>query len=216
MRRILVALCLLAAAFTVGMPIPADALPKCKSPTLKDAKGDATDAVVLEGPVLPNEPDLDVLTGSIVYDAKKKALTFKIGVASVSGTPLLAQGEVFRFYFTYNAVEYHVRVTTFDLTGDPTLYELWRTGAGPTGGNEFLGDLKGSVSSGSKTISIPVSLATFNKLAKPTKKVAVGGKFTSIQILGQRNAEILTLSADTAAASCDYVVEAPKTTKKKK
>jgi hypothetical protein len=216
MRRILLALCLIAAALTALPSTPASAAsPKCKkAPQIKDTKGDATDFVVLIG-ALPNEPQLDVLSGTILYDAKKKALTFKIGLAAVSSSPpLLAQGEVFRFYFEYLTVQYHVRVTTYDLTGDPTLYELYRTGAGPTGGNEFLGDLKGSVSTGAKTISVPVSLATFNKLAKPSKKLAVGGKFETLQILGQRNAELLTLSADTADGSCAFVLEAPKKKKK--
>jgi serine protease AprX len=185
-----------------NLPAPDAPAPLCTttSPQVTDPEGDA-DQVVLVSTPLPSSPSLDVREARMSWDGEARELTFTIAVTDLSaGPPTGAIGEYFRFYVSRNS--------------DPQTYIVANRRPDAAGGNRFSLNqfdsgattaLTGAFDEQSSTVTVVLPADQYG-LVVPGQSLGEGDTFTVGQVLGQRDAVRLTLTADTAAGSCPFAL----------
>ena len=170
-----------------------------------DPAGDATQFVV-DTP-LPNAPALDIVKGSVTFDAAKKALVFHTKVADLTQDPPAgATGEFVEFSFayagqTFSAVAEH----DLTLTADDFHVEQLKTTRTQIGGT-----LTGAFDKKASEVRVvvPASFFAANKVGPVVK---AGSKLTGLTITTRRDeASRVIPNADTAGSlGCPFVVGSP-------
>lgn len=182
----------------LGVAAPAESAPACTPSSFQvvDPEGDATQVVLVDTP-LPTQPSLDVQKAFLTYDDVAQTLTFTIGVTDLAaGPPAGSVGEFFRFYVT--------------RSGDP---EVFVTANRNSTGERFslrqqggvTAPLTGTFDVASDEVRVTMPLAAYGTVLAG-RTIAVGDTIGVGQVLGQRDGNGATLTADTAAGSCPFVV----------
>ena len=181
-----------------GTPTPTPvALPACSGfPQVTDASGDATQIVVDNGGVAPNQPDLDITSAGVTWDGS--ALTGAIKVADLTAGQTHA--EHFRFRTVIDGTEYELSATR---SVDGSVAFAWGT-IGTTG-TTSLGALTGTFDDATSTVTIVLPATVFHA-SVPGSTLAAGSAVSGFDILGQRDTEALTLTADEATNATDCAV----------
>ncbi|HEY3176926.1 MAG TPA: Ig-like domain-containing protein [Candidatus Polarisedimenticolia bacterium] len=178
---------------------PDDQVPECgnQTPQVTDPEGDATGFVVVGATPLPSEPALDVTRGFLTWDPAAEAVTFHIEVSDLSDTPPLGSvGEFFRFFFTYAGANYQVTAAR-----DP----LGQSRDMRTGDNTGLAEgLAGTFDPATDEITVVLTADQFAAAVPAAPRFVEGAVIDSFQILGQRSAVAVVLTAETATGSCSY------------
>jgi hypothetical protein len=170
-----------------------------------DPAGDATQLVV-DTP-LPNAPALDILKGSVTFDAAKKALVFHTKLADLTQDPPAGgTGEFVEFSFAYGGQTFSA-VAEHDLTQTADDFHIeqlktTRTQIGSPVTGAF--DKKAS----EVRVVVPAGFFAANKVGPMVK---AGSKFTGLAITTRRDvASHLVPNADTAGSlGCAFVVGTP-------
>lgn len=176
-------------------------------PIITDPAGDATDFVLATGaPSAASEPSLDILSGDIAVTAD--TLTTTVTVDDLKAEPPPGgTGRVFRFYFSYAALEFSTRATSaIDGTATFRLYDPSNTGVPCTG-------CTGSFDVAADTVSVSVPMTVLNGAiaALSAPPIGAGAELSGLEILAQRSVSApaaggATPTADTATTATKYVV----------
>ena len=170
---------------------------------ITDPSGDATGAVLVASTPMPSQADLDVtkawISSTPATSTDPESLTFHIHVTDLGTTG----GEYFRFYFSYGTTQY-LTIMSRDQTGAKA-YSLNQNG---TTGASSLKAITGAFNTATNEVTATFSLNDFNSTAKPTTPLADGASLGGLQVLGQRDAGVLTATSDTATGTCPYIVGA--------
>lgn len=171
------------------------------SPQVVDQEGDAT-GVLVEGPLTPNEPSLDVLQGFATWDSATTSLTFTIEVDDLGPLPPPgATGHLFRYYFRYfpNETDYQLQLRREGATASFSLRLADNT--------VVMAGLQGSFDVATDLISVTV----------PTKSNVSGApanypeweekaELNAFEILAQRLEGAVTPTSDIGRGVCPYFV----------
>ncbi len=182
----------------LGLPAPGEPAPTCTASSFQvlDAEGDATQVVLLDTP-LPSQPSLDVQKAFLLYDDAAQTLTFRISVTDLAaGPPVGSVGEFFRFYITRGSDPEVFVTANRNSTGER--FSLRQQGGVTT-------PLQGAFDEATNEVSVTLPLGDYGKVVAG-KSIALGDTITVGQVLGQRDGNGPTLTADTAAGSCPFVV----------
>jgi uncharacterized membrane protein YgcG len=182
----------------LGLPAPGEPAPTCTASSFQvlDPEGDATQVVLLDTP-LPSQPSLDVQKAFLLYDDAAQTLTFRISVTDLAaGPPVGSVGEFFRFYITRGSDPEVFVTANRNSTGER--FSLRQQGGVTT-------PLQGAFDEATNEVSVTLPLGDYGKVVAG-KSIALGDTITVGQVLGQRDGNGLTLTADTAAGSCPFVV----------
>ena len=185
-------------AAALGTTAPGAPAPTCTTSSFQvlDPAGDAKQVVLLETP-LPSQPSLDVQKAYLLYDDAAQALTFRIAVTDLSaGPPAGSVGEFFRFYFT-RGTDPELFVTA-NRNGTGERFALRQQGGATV-------PLTGSFDETTNEVSVTMPLADYSK-ALAGRSLALGDTINVGQVLGQRDGNGLTLTADTASGTCPFVI----------
>jgi hypothetical protein len=120
-----------------------------------------------------------------------------------AGPPAGAIGEYFRFYITRNSdPETYVVANRRPDEGGGDRFSLNRFSSGAST------PLTGSFDEATGTVTVVLPAADYAAVV-PGQALTEGDLVTVGQVLGQRDAVRLTLTADTASGSCPFVLAAP-------
>ncbi|MGQ0434035.1 MAG: S8 family serine peptidase [Microthrixaceae bacterium] len=173
-----------------------------------DADGDATDVVFPTGaPSALSENALDVTAASVTTNPSTGALTFSIKVVDLGDLPPKgAIGEYFRYYFTYGGARYLLGMQRLggSAAGQQS-FNLSTDGLSTTSESVATG-LPGSFDPTTDTISATLPANVFNAWKPTISVIGDGDLVTGLEILAQRRLTPLTISTDTAAGTCPYIV----------
>jgi serine protease AprX len=209
----------LAEATGVVAPAPAPS-PVCASPVVTDPEGDATDVYVLTATPLPSEPQLDVLSAGLSWDATAAALTFSAQAADIAETnPEPSAGIVWDFAYSYGAVDYVLRASR---EADGTTYATLQESALPTN-ITLLRDLPATFDAAADTVTVVVPNVLLAAADAPTYvpgTLLSGLTITTRRQVGGPRNEVstatgtprsLVLQTDSSPAGCSYRIpgEAP-------
>ena len=182
----------------LGLPAPGEPAPASTTSSFQvvDPEGDATQVVLVDTP-LPTQPSLDVQKGFLSYDEAGQTLTASIAVTDLSaGPPAGSVGEFFRFYVTKD--------------GDPEVFlTANRNAAGERfslrqqGGKTV--PVTGVFDEASSTVQVTFPLAEYGTVLEG-RTLGAGDTLTVGQVLGQRDTNGATLTADTATGSCPFTL----------
>jgi serine protease AprX len=189
-----------------GTPVPAYVAPSapCSTSTrsFTDAPDDATGAGLVTATPAPSEPTLDVRRGEAYVTADGQRARFEIGMADVQAAPPTASsGDYYRFAFTAGR-------------------NLWiEIGRGPTGASASLGsaELNGptivsdlpfgfDVVNDEIWAELPLDAEPVDGQTMPA--IGPGTRLEGVSVVSQRQAGVLTLTADEADAPCTLVLQA--------
>lgn len=163
-----------------------------------DPAGDATEVFVSGQTPLPSDPALDLLSGSITWDATRSALLLRARVSDLTAPPLVGDG----YYRWQLAVDgdpeaYSVSATvpadggepTFDLFGAPTSATTAQV-------------LTGEVDRAAGTVTIVLPSSAYEAANAGNTPLTATRALTVTSVLGQRVVAVVTPTADTAAQVC--------------
>ncbi len=182
----------------LGLPAPGEPAPTCTASSFQvlDPEGDATQVVLLDTP-LPSQPSLDAQKAFLLYDDAAQTLTFRISVTDLAaGPPVGSVGEFFRFYITRGSDPEVFVTANRNSTGER--FSLRQQGGVTT-------PLQGAFDEATNEVSVTLPLGDYGKVVAG-QSIALGDTITVGQVLGQRDTNGATLTADTAAGSCPFVV----------
>ncbi|MCW2779248.1 MAG: hypothetical protein JWN17_2973 [Frankiales bacterium] len=167
---------------------------------IADPAGDATGAALVDSTPAPSQDDLDVTRAFFTTSADGSSLTTHVKVKDLTATG----GQYFRYSFSYGTAQY-LTTASRGVSGT-TSYALSASG---TTGSTTLKAVTGSFDPDTDEVTVTFSLEDFNSTAKPTAPLAAGAALGGQQVLAQRSAGAgATLTSDTAAGTCPYVVGA--------
>jgi serine protease AprX len=165
-------------------------------PGIVDAAVDATSVLGATTP-LPNEPALDVLDGSVVWDEAAQTLTLGIHVQDLTDAdPPGTTGVVYDFAFSYGGVEYTANAERSSVSGDSAELQTLsptRTHAAPA---------TVTFDSADDTITIVLD----NTKLESVKPFADGDTLSGFTITSRRDEVVVVPDADTANGSCPYTI----------
>jgi subtilisin family serine protease len=185
-------------AAALGTTAPGAPAPTCTTTSFQvvDPTGDATQVVLLDTP-LPSQDSLDVQKAYLLYDDAAQTLTFRIGVTDLAaGPPAGSVGEFFRFYFT-RGTDPELFVTA-NRNGTGQRFSLRQQGGASV-------PLSGAFNTATDEVSVTMPLGDYTKVLAD-KRLALGDTLDVGQVLGQRDGNGVTLTADTAAGTCPFVL----------
>ncbi|MGH6692187.1 MAG: Ig-like domain-containing protein, partial [Gammaproteobacteria bacterium] len=135
--------------------------------------------------------------GFLTWDPSAEAITFHIEVSDLSDTPPLASvGEFFRFFFNYAGAGYQVTAARDPLGQSRDLR---------TGDNTGLAEgLAGAFDPATDEITIVLTADQFAAAVPAAPRFAEGAAIDTFEILGQRSAVAVVLTAESATGSCSY------------
>ena len=177
---------------------PGAPAPSCTAASFQvlDRDGDATQVVLVDTP-LPSQDSLDVQKAYLLYDDAAQTLTFRISVSDLAaGPPVGSVGEFFRFYFT-RGTDPELFVTA-NRNGTGERFSLRQQGGATA-------PLTGVFDEATSEVSVTLPLADYSKVLAD-RSLALGDTISVGQVLGQRDGNGLTLTADTAAGTCPFVL----------
>ncbi len=186
-------------ASTLTAFTPDDQVPSCGNqlPQVIDPAGDATGFVVVAATPLPSEPALDVTSGFLTWDASTEAVTFHIKVSDLTNTPPAGSvGEFFRFYFTWAGAGYQVTALRDPLGQARDLRLADNTGIAE--------GLAGGFDPAADEITIVLTADQMAAAVPGSPRFTEAALMEGFEILGQRSAEAVVLTAETATGSCSY------------
>ena len=189
---------LLGVLATAGLAGAAPA-PACN--LVQDAKGDGTGFVFTDEDYLPNDANLDLISGDIASNAKTITAVIRTDALAMSD-PGAPTGRAYYANFTVGGKELYLAVR-LDASGNGTY-----TGGFIDGRRQNLGDATGVLDVAKKEvrISAPVSLFAAQAAIKP------GTKITDLNLLAQRYIGVAgpgaTPSADAAEGGKTYTAGA--------
>ena len=207
----------LGAVLSATVPAPPPGQSACTVPLVIDDEGDATDVYgdpVPPGPQ-PSEPQLDILTGDLAWDASASALTFTATVAGLEPTnPTASTGVTYELAFAHGGKSLFIRVSR-DATGSVTAsFGEFGTGTPTT----HVRGLQASMDPATDTITATLTNAQVSAIANtPVKVFADGDQLSSVKVTARRNVSLpstgaplpvsgLVLPADDAPASCPFTI----------
>ncbi|MCU1596120.1 MAG: peptidase [Frankiales bacterium] len=190
-------------------PPPPPVLPACSAyPQVTDAAGDGTQVVAVDsGQPALNQADLDVTRAGVIWDDTAKALSAVITVADLAAGSTHAENT--RYRLVINGQQYELGATR-DATGATSF--SWGT-IGTTS-TTSLGALTGSFDDAANTITVVLPASTYAAALPTAAPLGYGSTVSGMDVLAQRDAVALTLTADEAklANDCAYTVPSPATT----
>ena len=188
----------------------------CTVPLVLDEEGDATDVFgdpVPPGPQ-PSEPQLDIRTGDLAWDAATETFTFTATATDLQeSNPAASTGITYELAFAHGGKSLFIRVTR-DATGAVSA-SLGEFGTGtPT---THVRGLAASIDPDTDTVTASVTNAQIAAVANaPVKTFADGDLLANITVTARRNVTVpsnpagvspgLVLPADDAAASCPFTI----------
>lgn len=189
-----------------GITLPPVAPPAngCKpgGPVISDAKEDATANVPI------NEPDLDILNGSLSWDQTEQALTFSIKVADLKDeNPATSPSISYNFNFVHEKEHLYV-----EAARTPEGSESYVAGffLGTPGLNPRLHwvDVTGTFDPVGDRITIVLPNSAMTDMSSPL--FDPGDRITSMDIVSRRGvpayATTAGLASDLTQGSCDFVI----------
>ena len=196
----------LTAATAVGLVgsagLAGAATPKPVCNLVTDAKGDGTGFVVTDQDVLPNDDNLDLVSGDVASNAKQITAVIRTAAQAMSD-PSAPTGRAYYANFTAGGKQLFLAVR-LDATGAGTY-----TGGYIDGTRTTLGDATGVVDVEKKEVRITAPLSLF----APQAALKPGTKITDLNLLAQRYVGAAgpgaTPSADDAVGGKAYTAGAP-------
>lgn len=180
---------------TAGLAGAAPAKPSCN--LVQDPKGDGTGFVFTDEDYLPNDPNLDLISGDIASNAKTITAVIRTDALAMSD-PAAPTGRAYYANFTVGGTELFLAVR-LDASGNGTY-----NGGFIDGRRQNLGAATGVVDVAKKEvrISAPLSLFASQAVIKPGTKIA------DLNLLAQRYIGVAgpgaTPSADAAVGGKVY------------
>jgi subtilisin family serine protease len=192
------------------------------TPLVSDPPGDATQVDGEPVPGGPSEPQLDITSTDIAWDATNAALTFTIGVPGLEdANPAGTQGLVYEVDFSYNATDHFV-LTSRETDGTTAYF-----GGPGTGVRTKLADATTTWSASSHTITVTVTNAALAGTTVPP--FTDGAQLQGISVLSRRQVgaphnpvhdaanealapagtgapRALLLTADDATTTCSFTI----------
>jgi fibronectin type 3 domain-containing protein len=171
-----------------------------------DKPGDATEVVVTGETPLPSDPALDILDGTVEWDAATSSALLTARVADLK-TPPTGTGDG---YYRWS-VKVGADTTTYSITasvpasGAAPSFTLFNT----ADTNVTTQTLTGSVDRDKGTITIRLSSARYQAAKSANLPLTGGTVFTISGMLGQRSTGVATLTTDTADTTCNGTLAAP-------
>ena len=188
-----------AEASTLTSFTPDDQFPVCGNqlPQVTDPEGDATGFVIVAATPLPSEPALDVTQAFLTWDPSAEAITFHIEVSDLTDLPPAGSvGEFFRFYFTWAGGNYQVTAARDPLGQSRDLR---------MGDNTALAEgLAGTFDPATDEITIVLTADQLSAVVPGAPRFTEGAVVDGFEVLGQRSAVAVVLTAETATGTCSY------------
>jgi fibronectin type 3 domain-containing protein len=171
-----------------------------------DDAGDATEAAITGTTPAPSDPSLDLLDGSVGWDAATSSAVFRARVADLTKAPMAGDGYYrWQVNFGTDATSYQV-VATVPASGAAPSYEIYDPSA--TGKSATV---TGSIDKTTGVVEIRVSSQAYRSLVAGNPALTGTTKASVTAALGQRSTVLATLTADTAKTVCSGTLAPPVT-----
>jgi fibronectin type 3 domain-containing protein len=170
-----------------------------------DAEGDATE-VLLTGPTpVPNDPAVDLLDGSVGWDAATSTAVLRARVADLTAPPTSGDG-YYRWQVSFGSDTTAYQVTaTVPADGSEPTYDLYDN----SDTDVVAQALSGSVDTATGVVEIRLSSAKF-QAAKPGNPALTGTTVLNVgAVLGQHATVAATITTDTATTVCSGTLAPP-------
>ncbi len=180
-----------------------------------DKAGDANEVVITGTTPGPSDPALDLLDGSVGWDAATSTAVFRARISDLTKAPLSGDGYYrWQVSFGSDAQSYQLfaqipnPTTSLPGQGSAPSYGLFDSAANSTVVSQ---DLTGSVNASTGVVEIDLSSAQF-RAAKPGNPALSGTTPVKVSaVLAQRASVVATLTADTGDSTCNGTLAPPAT-----
>lgn len=201
-QSVRLSMCLAAVASVLTAGVATAAAPGVACSLVTDKVGDGTGFVFTDRDYLPNDPNVDLVSGDIASDAKKITAVIRTSALELSDASA-PTGRTYYANFTVNAVKLYLAVA-MDGSGEGTF-----TGGYIDTTRKSLGGATGVIDTKAKEVRITAPVSLFAAQAS----LKAGTEITDLNLLAQRyigNRSVggVTPSADAAEGGKAYKVGA--------